>query len=69
MRKTFELVATNGPAPEDLNALFAPLDPDPQGALDGVHDAPNMPLDHEPQRVRDALRLLVAVRRGPRSND
>ena len=55
-RKTFELVAVNGPAPDDFDALFAGLDADPEGALDGVRDMANMPLDEEPQRVRDDLK-------------
>ncbi|HSB72599.1 MAG TPA: NAD(P)H-binding protein [Candidatus Methylomirabilis sp.] len=55
LRKTFELIATTGPAPEDFDALFGPLDGDLQGALDGVHDMANMPLVDEPQRVRDDL--------------
>jgi uncharacterized protein YbjT (DUF2867 family) len=61
-RKTFELVAERGPAPrgpEDLDALFAPLEADPPGALDAVRDAPNMPLDEEPARVREDLRRLT----------
>ncbi len=33
-------------------AVFARLDADPPGALDAVHDLPNMPLPEEPQRVR-----------------
>ena len=37
LRKTFELIATTGPAADDFDALFAPLDADPPGALDGVH--------------------------------
>jgi uncharacterized protein YbjT (DUF2867 family) len=61
-RKTFELVATTGPAPDDFEALFALLDPDPPGALDGVHDMPNMPLNEEPQRVRDDLNAILAHR-------
>jgi uncharacterized protein YbjT (DUF2867 family) len=60
LRKTFELVATRGPAPDDLDALFAPLDADPQGALDGVRDAANMPLRGEPRRVRDDLDAVLA---------
>lgn len=60
LRKTFELVATNGPAPEDLNALFAALDADPQGALDGVRDMGNMPVNDEPQCVRDDLNAVLA---------
>jgi uncharacterized protein YbjT (DUF2867 family) len=59
-RKTFELVATTGPAPKDLDALFASLNPDPPGALDGAHDMPNMPLSDEPQRVRDDLNTVRA---------
>lgn len=60
LRKTFELVADKGPAPEGLNALFAALDADPQGALDGVRDMGNMPLDDEPQRVQDDLKAVLA---------
>jgi hypothetical protein len=58
LRKTFELVAIAGPAPDDLDALFAPLGAEPQGALDGVHDVANMPLEDEPQRVRDDLEAV-----------
>jgi len=58
--KTFELVAEHGPAPEDLDPLFAALDQDPPKALDGVHDTSNMPMDDEPQRVRQDLRLFAA---------
>jgi uncharacterized protein YbjT (DUF2867 family) len=66
-RKTFELVATTGPSPDDFDALFAPLDPDPSGALDGVRDMPNMPLDDEPQRVRDDLNAILAHKLSPAS--
>ena len=66
-RKTFELVATTGPAPDDFDALFAPLDPDPPGALDGVHDMQNMPLNDEPQRVRDDLNAILAHKYSPAS--
>lgn len=58
LRKTFELVAKKGPAQEDLDVLFAPLEPDVAGALDAVRDLDNMPLEGEPQRVRDALHNL-----------
>jgi nucleoside-diphosphate-sugar epimerase len=37
------------------DTLFAPLDADPEGALDGVHDMANMPLEDEPRPVRDDL--------------
>jgi uncharacterized protein YbjT (DUF2867 family) len=61
--RTFELVATKGPAQEDLDALFAALDPDSRDSLDGVRDMPNQPLDDEPQRVKDDLYTLSANRR------
>ena len=64
-RKTFELVATTGTAPKDFEALFAPLEPDPPGAVDGVHDMPNMPLNDEPQRVRDDLNAIRAHKFSP----
>lgn len=55
LRKTFELVSAKGPAPQDFDALFAQLDADPPGALDAVRDMENMPIEDEPQRVRDDL--------------
>jgi uncharacterized protein YbjT (DUF2867 family) len=61
-RKSFELVAEKGPAPGDLDALFAALDVDPPGALDAVHDTDDMPLAEEPARVRDDLRAATAAR-------
>jgi uncharacterized protein YbjT (DUF2867 family) len=64
LRKTFELVAVAGPAQDDLGALFAPLDADPQGTLDGVHDMANMALADEPRRVRDDLDAVRARHAG-----
>ncbi|MBG0857043.1 SDR family oxidoreductase [Streptomyces spinoverrucosus] len=55
VRRTFELVAEQGPAPGDMGPLFAALDPDAPGALDAVGDEANMPLEQEPRRVRDDL--------------
>ena len=63
--KTFELVATRGSAPDDFDALLAPLDADPAGSLDGVRDMDNMPLRDEPQRVRDDLESVRAANRRP----
>jgi uncharacterized protein YbjT (DUF2867 family) len=63
LRKTLELVATKGPVQEDLDALFAALDPDSNGSLDGVRDMPNQPLEDEPQHVKDDLHALSANRR------
>src|SRR5271165_4574325 len=59
VRKTFELVANKDPAPHDFDALFAALDADPPSGLDGVRDMANMPLDGEPQRVRDDLNAVL----------
>jgi len=60
-RKTFELVAERGPVSADFDALFAALETDPPGALDAIRDIKNMPLTQEPERVREAMRLLAAV--------
>jgi uncharacterized protein YbjT (DUF2867 family) len=57
-RKTFELVAERGPAPADFDALFAALEADAPGSLDGVYDVANLPLANEPQRVRNDLHNL-----------
>lgn len=54
-RRTLELVAERGPEQNDLGPVFAALDPDPAGALDGVHDNTNLPLEQEPQRLQDDL--------------
>jgi uncharacterized protein YbjT (DUF2867 family) len=54
-RKTFELVSTKGPEQKNFEELFAPLDADPEGALDGVHDMANMRVEDEPARVREDL--------------
>ena len=56
--KTFELVATKGPAQKNLDELFASLAPDPANRFDGVRDTPNQPLEQEPQRVKDDLHAL-----------
>jgi aryl-alcohol dehydrogenase-like predicted oxidoreductase len=49
---TFELVAERGTAPDDLDPVFASLDKDPLGSVDGVRDQANMPAEAEPERVR-----------------
>lgn len=61
--KTFELVAEPGPATTDPEPLFADLPADGVGSLDGAGDADNMPLDSEPQPVRDALQRIGASAR------
>ena len=60
--KTFELVAEHGPAQEEFDPLFAGLEPDPSGAIDGVHDMANQPLAEEPERVRADLNAMLARR-------
>lgn len=57
-RKSFELVAEKGPAPQNLDPLFERLEADPDGALDAVRDTDNQPLEAEPPAV---LRELEAV--------
>jgi uncharacterized protein YbjT (DUF2867 family) len=59
-RKTFELVAEHGPAPEDFDSLFAALEADAPGALDAIRDTPNMPLAREPARVQEDLQRFTA---------
>jgi uncharacterized protein YbjT (DUF2867 family) len=58
LRKSFELVAAQGQAQPDLDAEFARLDADSPGALDAVHDLPNMPLQEEPDGVRHDLEAV-----------
>ena len=58
--KTFELVAERGP-PQLLSSLFAAVDPDRPGDLDGVHDEPNMPPQEEPEPVIHDLNHIRAL--------
>ena len=58
-RKTFELVAEHGPEPRSFDALFAQLDADPDGQIDGARDPDNMPLADEPSRVVEDLARLA----------
>lgn len=58
--KTFELIATKGPAPHDFDVLIALLDADPQGTLDRVRDTANEPFEEDPERVRDDLDAVLA---------
>ncbi len=65
LQKTFELVAETGAAPDSFDELFAVLDADRDGPLDGVRDLANMPVNEEPQRVRDDLTALRGRLDGP----
>lgn len=58
--KTFELVAERGPAKKNLEPLFAALEADAAGTIDGVRDTANMPLGGEPAQVREDLEQLSA---------
>jgi uncharacterized protein YbjT (DUF2867 family) len=60
--KTFELVAVRGAATEDFEGMFDGLAGDVCGGLDAVRDADNMPLEEEPQRVREELASVAAGR-------
>lgn len=57
--KTLELVAEHGPEQESLDAVFAALEADPSGSVDGVRDADNMPIQAEPQCVHDDIAALT----------
>ena len=52
---TVELVAEKGEEQRDLDAVFATVEPDPSGSLDGVKDLPNMQPEAEPASVRNDL--------------
>ncbi|MDR6558593.1 uncharacterized protein YbjT (DUF2867 family) [Arthrobacter pascens] len=56
--KTFELVAEHGHAQPDVKPIFGALDRDPANTFDGVRDQVNMPVETEPERVRQDLRTL-----------
>lgn len=55
---TVELVAEHGPAQDDLEPVFANLDKDRIGSVDGVRDQNNMPAAAEPERVRADIDAL-----------
>ncbi len=56
--KTLELVAETGTAQTDLEPLFAALEADPAGSLDGGADVDNQPLAEEPESVRADLAAI-----------
>lgn len=60
--RTLELVAEHGPEQHDLGPVFAALDPDVSGSVDGVRDQPNMPLNGEPASVRRDLETMLGSR-------
>jgi uncharacterized protein YbjT (DUF2867 family) len=54
--RTVEVFSTDGPAIADWAAAFAATDADQPGALDGIHDRTDLPLEAEPERVRADVR-------------
>ena len=64
-RKTFELMAENGPEQDDLTATFAALAADAPGSLDGAKDASVLPLDREPELFRRDLESIRIRRVDP----
>jgi len=59
LRKTFELVAEHGPAPDNFDPLFAALETDEVGHRNAIQDADNMPLERE---APDFVTLLDTFR-------
>ncbi|MBE6475605.1 MAG: NAD-dependent epimerase/dehydratase family protein [Actinomyces succiniciruminis] len=57
-RRTVEVFSKAGAPVTDFEALFAATRVDEIGALDGVLDTHNVPLDQEPQRVQDDVARL-----------
>ena len=51
LRKTFELHSERGAEQADFDPLFAALQADFAGALDGARDPANMPIEQEPARI------------------
>lgn len=64
MNTTLELVAETGPAQYDLTPLFERLEKD--STIDGVHDAENLPVDQEPDPVRQNLEAVTPGGRSSR---
>ncbi|WP_454622073.1 SDR family oxidoreductase [Bradyrhizobium cenepequi] len=60
LRKTFELHSERGAEQKDFDPIFASLQADAAGALDGARDKPNMPLDDEPAYVVADLDQVMA---------
>jgi uncharacterized protein YbjT (DUF2867 family) len=54
--RTVEVFSTDGPSITDWDATFAVTDADQPGSLDGAHDRPGLPVDHEPDRIPTDLR-------------
>jgi uncharacterized protein YbjT (DUF2867 family) len=56
--KTLELVSEHGAAQDDLDPLFAALEPDRVGDVDAVEDRDTLPAADEPTAVLENLRLV-----------
>lgn len=62
--KTFELVAEKGVEQTDLTPLFAALQADAPGHIDGILDSDNMPLSEESAGLVTELNLFLNQRAG-----
>lgn len=64
LRKTFELHSERGSEQDDFDPVFAAVEADAAGSLDGARDLPNMPFDEEPaQIVADIERVRARLQR------
>jgi len=61
LRKTLELNAEHGPEQADYEPLFAALEADRSGELDGARDRANMALEAEPATMRQHLEAVQAL--------
>lgn len=60
LRKTFELHSETGSEQKDYDTVFAPLQADAPGSVDGARDPANMPLEGEPKKMLDDLETVRA---------
>ncbi|WP_312714805.1 SDR family oxidoreductase [Corynebacterium flavescens] len=56
--KTFELIAREGQQQTNWDELFAPLQADQSGDLDGALDPQNLPVENEPQTIQTDLNAI-----------
>jgi len=61
-QKTFDLFASPGTAPTELDPQFAALTADPVGALDGSYDRDDLPFDRETTAIQAATADVTASR-------
>ena len=64
LRKTLELNAEHGPEQADYDPLFAALEADRPGELDGARDRANMEPEAEPAHICQELEAVRALAKG-----